>query len=105
MSIETTFRQAAEQLKLCQLIFREEAGSARIIEPYAIYLDNNDQMTFLCYERGGESGRDVSSGWRTLNNDQVMQIMIKDEHFKIREGFHPDNIRCKRIFFAVKPFR
>lgn len=70
-------------------------GSIRTVEPHALGIDHNGDVTLSCWQRSGGSGE----GFRDLHIDRIDLLAVTDQTFPgPRSGYSRNSKKFSRVF-------
>ena len=76
-------------------------GSARVVEPHAVYIGSNNRGFVDFYQTGGYSQSDELPGWRRFALSDVAAVEPLDTTFEPRPDYRPENRSFYRAFVCT----
>ena len=87
--IHEEFIQAMENLHLCTLYGKD--GKTRLVEPYGVFLTQQNHVMYCCYQLGGYTGSGNLPNWRNVPVSEVTSVEISSRTFRKQASFNPHN--------------
>ena len=89
MHIHEAFIHAMQHTLIC--ILKDRQGHSRVVQPYGIFLTQQQKIMYCCYQLAGYSESHRIPNWRNFPVSEIEEVATTERTFTKRKDFNPDN--------------